>query len=172
MFVSRQLLLQIYALSSVKFPHLKLRLCKNNDKYEVCFIMHHSPVFIPFFFITFIHCHQMKYSPYYIISDTYIIITLSPPTSSSITHAALIHYSFDYFHQMNYFPKQIISDLSSSHYHTLFHYVSHTIIHYIISLHSFIHPLQCFKHYHDHMETGEPHTSSCSIMYTLYNVNS
>ena len=29
-------MLQIYALSSVKFPHLKLRLCKKNDKYEVC----------------------------------------------------------------------------------------------------------------------------------------
>ena len=27
---------RIYALSSVKFPHLKLRLCKKDDKYEVC----------------------------------------------------------------------------------------------------------------------------------------
>ena len=35
-FVARQLLSQIYALSSVKFPGLKLRLCKKNDKYEVC----------------------------------------------------------------------------------------------------------------------------------------
>ena len=34
-FVARQLLLQIYALSSVKFPNLKLRLCKINDKYQV-----------------------------------------------------------------------------------------------------------------------------------------
>ena len=33
--VARQLLLQIYALSSVKFPHLKLQFCKKNDKYEV-----------------------------------------------------------------------------------------------------------------------------------------
>ena len=35
-FVARQLLSQIYVLSSVKFPDLKLRLCKENDKYEVC----------------------------------------------------------------------------------------------------------------------------------------
>ena len=34
-FVVKQLLLRIYALSSVKFPGLKLRLCKKNDKYEV-----------------------------------------------------------------------------------------------------------------------------------------
>ena len=34
-FVARQLLLQIYALSSVKFLGLKLRLCKKKDKYEV-----------------------------------------------------------------------------------------------------------------------------------------
>ena len=33
-FVARQLLLQIYAHSSVKFPQLKWRLCKKNDKYE------------------------------------------------------------------------------------------------------------------------------------------
>ena len=38
-FVARQLLLQIYALSSVKFPHLKLWLCKRNDKYEVCMLV-------------------------------------------------------------------------------------------------------------------------------------
>ena len=35
-FVARQLLLQIYALLSVKFPHPRLRLCNKNDKYEVC----------------------------------------------------------------------------------------------------------------------------------------
>ena len=35
-FVARQLLLQIYALSSVKFSELKLWLCKKCDKYEVC----------------------------------------------------------------------------------------------------------------------------------------
>ena len=34
--VARQLLSRIYALSSVKFPGLKLRLCKKNDKNEVC----------------------------------------------------------------------------------------------------------------------------------------
>ena len=34
-FVARQLLLQIYALSSVKFSELKLWLCKKCDKYEV-----------------------------------------------------------------------------------------------------------------------------------------
>ena len=34
-FVARQLLLRIYALSSVKFSGLKLRLCKKCDKYEV-----------------------------------------------------------------------------------------------------------------------------------------
>ena len=36
-FVAKQLLLRIYALSSVKFPGLKLRLCKKNDKYQVWF---------------------------------------------------------------------------------------------------------------------------------------
>ena len=35
-FVATQLLLRIYALSSVKFSELKLRLCKKCDKYEVC----------------------------------------------------------------------------------------------------------------------------------------
>ena len=35
-FVARQLLSRIYALLSVKFPGLKLRLCKKNDKYQVC----------------------------------------------------------------------------------------------------------------------------------------
>ena len=35
-FVARQLLLRIYALSSVKFSGLKLWLCKKCDKYEVC----------------------------------------------------------------------------------------------------------------------------------------
>ena len=35
-FVVRQLLLCIYALSSVKFSGLKLWLCKKSDKYEVC----------------------------------------------------------------------------------------------------------------------------------------
>ena len=35
-FVARQLLSQIDVLSSVKFPGLKLRLCKKNDKYQVC----------------------------------------------------------------------------------------------------------------------------------------
>ena len=34
-FVARQLLLRIYALSSVKFSGLKLWLCKKCDKYEV-----------------------------------------------------------------------------------------------------------------------------------------
>jgi len=34
-FVARQLLLRIYALSSVKFSGLKLWLCKKSDKYEV-----------------------------------------------------------------------------------------------------------------------------------------
>ena len=38
-FVARQLLLQIYPLSSVRYPHLKLRLCKKHDKYEVCLFM-------------------------------------------------------------------------------------------------------------------------------------
>ena len=35
-FVARHLLSRIYALSSVKFLGLKLRLCKKKDKYEVC----------------------------------------------------------------------------------------------------------------------------------------
>ena len=35
-FVATQLLLRIYALSSVKFSGLKLWLCKKCDKYEVC----------------------------------------------------------------------------------------------------------------------------------------
>ena len=35
-FVVRQLLLCIYALSSVKFPGRKMWLCKKSDKYEVC----------------------------------------------------------------------------------------------------------------------------------------
>ena len=35
-FVPRQLLSRICALSGVKFPGLKLRLCKKIDKYEVC----------------------------------------------------------------------------------------------------------------------------------------
>ena len=35
-FVARQLLSRIYALLSVKFPGLKLRLCKKNDNYQVC----------------------------------------------------------------------------------------------------------------------------------------
>ena len=35
-FVVKQLLSRIYALPSVKFSGLKLWLCKNSDKYEVC----------------------------------------------------------------------------------------------------------------------------------------
>ena len=35
-FVAMQLLLQIYALSCVKFPGLELRLCIKDDKYQVC----------------------------------------------------------------------------------------------------------------------------------------
>ena len=35
-FVARQILSRIYALLSVKFPGLKLWLCKKNDKYQVC----------------------------------------------------------------------------------------------------------------------------------------
>ena len=38
-FVATQLLLRIYALSSVKFSGLKLWLCKKCDKYEVCIIL-------------------------------------------------------------------------------------------------------------------------------------
>ena len=34
-FVARQLLSRIYAILSVKFPGLKLRLCKKDDKYQV-----------------------------------------------------------------------------------------------------------------------------------------
>ena len=36
-------MLQNYARSSVKFPGLKLRLCKKSDKYEVCIITQNDP---------------------------------------------------------------------------------------------------------------------------------
>ena len=34
---------QIYALSSVKFPGLKLRLCNKKDKYELCKLVQSEP---------------------------------------------------------------------------------------------------------------------------------
>ena len=72
-FVARQLLLQIYALSSVKFSELKLWLCKKCDKYEVCadvsLIMSRKNVSIHPFYQAHVHCNLVNGSALTYLTD-------------------------------------------------------------------------------------------------------
>ena len=97
-FVARQLLSRIYALLSVKFPGLKLQLCKKNDKYQVC-----PPTHLPkchwksFMFNLNLKINKINYKFYInVLVQFGAILSLWRPWIPCFTPLCLHHY-WDHF---------------------------------------------------------------------------